>query len=49
MLLNNYNHIMDRSIPSEAYDLFLSDIRKFISSARIYIDELRTLGWGIMR
>ena len=37
---------MDRSIPSEAYDLFLSDIRKFISSARIYIDELRTLGWG---
>ena len=46
MLLNNYNHIMDKSIPSEAYDLFLSNIRKFIPSARIYIDELRTLGWG---
>ena len=25
---------------------FLSDLRKFVSSDRIYTDELRTLGWG---
>ena len=30
----------------KAYQEFLSDIRQFIASERIYTDELRTLGWG---
>ena len=30
----------------QAYEAFLSDIRQFINSDRIYTDELRTLGWG---
>ena len=33
-------------ISSRDYDSFLSDIRRFIPSDRIYTDELRTLGWG---
>ncbi len=28
------------------YEAFLAEIRKFITSDRIYTDELRTLGWG---
>ena len=27
-------------------DQFLSDLRQFLPSDRIYTDELRTLGWG---
>ena len=33
-------------ISSRDYDSFLSDIKRFIPSDRIYTDELRTLGWG---
>ncbi len=32
--------------PSRDYDGFLSTIKKFIPSERIYTDELRRLGWG---
>lgn len=30
----------------QRYDMFLSEIRKFIPSERIYTDELRRLAWG---
>ena len=31
---------------AKAYEAFVSEIRTFIPSERIYTDELRRLGWG---
>ena len=34
-------------INSQVYTDFLSELKQFVPSDRIYTDELRTLGWGI--
>ena len=38
--------MVNYDISSGSYQEFLSDIKAFIPSERIYTDELRTLGWG---
>ena len=37
---------MTKNPTTQAYDVFLKDLKQFIPDNRVYTDELRTLGWG---